>query len=139
VKNLTILHVEDEDASAFLLQAALDRAAIPNRVFRVSSGEDALAFLLKSGPYADADAPDLVILDLGLPHVDGWFVLSTIKKQRALKEIPVVVLSSSQREADSSRAMELGAHRYLVKQSSIAALSEALLDAAIHPLEMPMG
>ncbi len=133
MKDFRILHVEDEDAHAFLLQAALDKAAIPNRLFRVSSGEDALAFLLRTGTYADAESPHLVMLDIGLPRVDGWSVLATIKKQRDLKQIPVVVLSSSQRDADSSRALQLGAHRYLVKQSSIAALSEALLEAVIQP------
>jgi DNA-binding response OmpR family regulator len=131
--NLKILHVEDEDAHAFLLQAALDKAAIPNRVFRVSTGEDALAFLFRTGAYADAESPHLVVLDIGLPRVDGWSVLSTMKKQRHLKEIPVVVLSSSELESDSSRALELGAHRYVVKQPSVGALSEALLDAAIIP------
>lgn len=125
----TILHVEDEDASAFLLQAALDRASIHNRTYRVSTGEDALAFLCKAGAYAGAESPGLVILDLGLPRVDGWNVLATMKTRHDLRAIPVVVLSASQREADRKRALDGGAHRYVVKEQGVAALSRSLAAA----------
>lgn len=125
----TILHVEDEDASAFLLQAALDRAAIHNRTYRVSTGAEALAFLCKTGDYAAAESPGLVILDLGLPQIDGWNVLATMKRRQELRAIPVVVLSASQLEADRKRALECGADDYLVKQPTVAGLSRALAAA----------
>jgi CheY-like chemotaxis protein len=121
--------VEDEDASAFLLQLALDRASIHNRTYRVSTGADALAFLCKTGVYAGAESPGLVILDLGLPQVDGWNVLATMKRRHELRAIPVVVLSSSQRDEDKRRALECGAENYVVKEPSVLSLSRALAAA----------
>jgi CheY-like chemotaxis protein len=129
VSNSPILHVEDEDASAFLLQAALEEAAIPNRTFRVCSGESALAFLFRTGAYKDAQLPALVILDLSLPRVDGWTVLSSMKTRHDLASIPVVILSDSDLESDKKRALHLGADKYIVKQNSIAALRRAILNA----------
>ena len=129
VSNYSILHVEDEDASAFLLQAALEHAAIPNRTYRVSTGENALAYLYKLGSYKDAQLPGLVILDLTLPGVDGWAVLSTVKRRRDLQAIPVVVLSASELESDKKKAMHMGADCYVVKQDNVAAMSRELRDA----------
>lgn len=124
----SILHVEDEDSSAFLLQAALEQAAIPYRTFRVSTGEDALAFLCKTGSYQEAESPGLVLLDLTLSRVDGWTVLSTMKSRRDLQKIPVVILSSSEHEADKTRAMELGAEQYVQKLNTVAEMRRAILD-----------
>lgn len=126
MSNSPILHVEDEDASAFLLQAALEHAAIPNRTYRVSTGENALAYLYKVGSYKDAQLPGLVILDITLPGVDGWAVLSTVKRRRDLQAIPVVVLSASGLESDRKRALNLGADCYVVKQDDVAAMSKEL-------------
>jgi CheY-like chemotaxis protein len=129
VTNSSILHVEDEDSAAFLVQAALDQAAIPNRTYRVSSGEDALAYLCKTGPYKDAPSPSLVILDLNLPRVDGWTVLETMKGRSDLQRIPVVVLSSSRQEEDRERALRLGADDFVLKESTVAETRKAILNA----------
>ena len=129
VTNSSILHVEDEDAAAFLVQAALDQAAIPNRTYRVSSGEDALAYLYKTGPYKDAPSPSLVILDLNMPRVDGWTVLETMKRRSDLQQIPVVVLSSSTHEADRERALRLGAENFVPKESTVEETRKAILNA----------
>ncbi|HMJ22054.1 MAG TPA: hypothetical protein VK513_09100, partial [Terriglobales bacterium] len=67
MERCSLLHVEDEDASAYLLRAALDAAGIGVSVYRVSDGEQALAFLNKSGVYQKARQPDLVVLDLNMP------------------------------------------------------------------------
>ncbi len=126
IKTSPILHIEDEDASAYLLQAALDEAGVSNRTFRVSSGEEGLAFLCKSGAYQQAKTPGLVILDLNMPGIDGWMVLNVMQRQSELRTIPVVILSSSDSEADRSRALRLGARHYLLKEQDIAAMGRAL-------------
>jgi CheY-like chemotaxis protein len=110
-----LLHVEDEDASACLFRAALDNAGIAVSVYRVSDGEQALAFLNKSGIYKMARRPEIVVLDLNIPRIDGWTVLSKMRAGDGLQAIPVVVLSTSSRAEDQTRALSLGARRYIVK------------------------
>ena len=110
-----ILHVEDQDADAYLFRAALDQAGIGISVYRVSDGDQALAFLNKSGIYQKARRPDRVVLDLNMPRVDGWTVLRNLKEKAELKDVPIVVLSTSQRLEDRIRSMALGARQYLAK------------------------
>jgi CheY-like chemotaxis protein len=110
-----LLHVEDDDSVAFLLRAALDEIGASISVYRVSDGEQALAFLRRSGVYREASQPEIILLDLNLPKVDGWEVLEAIRKDEALREIPVVVCSASSRMEDRERALSAGARRYVVK------------------------
>jgi len=119
VERCAILHVEDHDADAdaYLFRAALDQAGIGISVYRVSDGDQALAFLHKSGIYQKARRPDLVVLDLNMPRVDGWTVLRSVKEKAELKDVPIVVLSTSQRPEDRTRSMALGARHYLAKPS----------------------
>lgn len=118
VERCALLDVEDEDACAFLFRAALDQAGIAVSVYRVSDGERALAFLDKSGVYKMARRPGVVVMDLNMPRIDGWAVLSTIQANRELRGIPVVVLSTSFRQEDQKRSLALGARRYVVKPST---------------------
>ena len=111
----SLLHVEDEDSSACLFRTALDHADIAVSVYRVSDGEQALAFLNRLGPYVTARRPELVVLDLNMPRVDGWTVLLKTRANDDLQKIPVVVLSTSSRSEDETRALSLGARRYVVK------------------------
>jgi chemotaxis family two-component system response regulator Rcp1 len=113
-----LLHIEDDDSVAFLLRAALDEIGVSISVYRVSDGEQALAFLRKSGAYLGAAQPELIFLDLNLPKVDGWEVLSEIQKDEELRRIPVVICSASQRPEDKRRALSGGAQRYIVKPDS---------------------
>ena len=115
MQRCALLHVEDGDADAVSFRAALDEAGITVSVYRVSDGEQALAFLSKSGAYEAARRPALILLDLNIPKVDGWAVLSRIVEDEELQKIPVVVLSSSRRQDDQARALSLGARRYVVK------------------------
>ena len=115
MERCAILHVEDQDASACLFRAALDQADIGVSVYRVSDGEQALAFLNKVGIYQGARRPDLVVLDLNMPRLDGWTVLRSVKENERLRDIPIVVLSTSQSPEDRNRAMALGARQYLTK------------------------
>ena len=119
-----LLHVEDEDGAAFLFRSAVREAGIAAIVYRVSNGEEALAFLRKSGPYANAERPQLMVLDLNLPKIDGLGVLSRIRNDESLKTIPVVVISTSSRPADKEKAFSLGAKHYIVKPDSFEKLTE---------------
>jgi CheY-like chemotaxis protein len=119
-----LLHVEDEDGAAFLFRNAVREAGIAAIVFRVSNGEEALAFLRRSGPYAQAERPQLMVLDLNLPKIDGLSVLSRIRNDESLKTIPVVVISTSSRPADKEKAFSLGASDYIVKPDSLEKLTE---------------
>jgi len=110
-----LLHVEDDDAAACLFRWALDEAALPVSVYRVSDGEQALDFLRKSGRYQKARTPTLMVLDLNLPGVDGWTVLAEKQKDRDLQSIPVIVLSTAPVRENQSRALAAGAQQYLEK------------------------
>ena len=120
----TLLHVEDEDGSAFLFRHAVREAGFSVVVFRVSNGEEALAFLRKSGPYAHAERPKLMVLDLNLPKIDGLGVLTRVRSDESLRNIPVVVISTSSRPADKEKAFSLGARYYIVKPDSFEELTQ---------------
>jgi CheY-like chemotaxis protein len=119
MEQCVLLHVEDDDAAAFLFRWALDEAGFPVSVYRVSDGEQALAFLRKSRPYQKARTPALVVLDLNLPRVDGWAVLAERQNDPALQPIPVVVLSTASAQQNQSRAAALGAQHYLEKAADL--------------------
>ena len=107
--------MEDEDGSARLFRAALYEAGIGVSLYRVSDGEQALAFLHQSGAYRSARRPELMVLDLNMPRVDGWTVLRSVKEDQQLSDIPIVVLSTSEWPEDQARSLAEGARRYLVK------------------------
>ncbi len=125
----TLLHVEDEDGSAFLFRRAVREAGFAALVFRVSNGEEALAFLHRSGPYADAERPHLMVLDLNLPKIDGLSVLRRISSDESLRSIPVVVISTSSRPADKEKAFSLGARYYIVKPDNFEELTQQVKTA----------
>ena len=112
---VTILLVEDNPADAQLTQEGLKRAKVLNRLHVVEDGEEAIAFLRRQGRFADAPRPDLVFLDLNLPKIDGREVLATVKADPDLEHIPIVVLTSSDTEADVLRAYKAKANCYVKK------------------------
>jgi two-component system, chemotaxis family, response regulator Rcp1 len=118
MQNCVILHVENDDATAFLFRAALDEVDLSVSVYRVCDGEQALAFLTRSGAYGAARRPELVILDLHLPKVDGWEVLSELQARDDLRSIPMVVLGTSCNPQDADRALLLGARQFVPKPRS---------------------
>jgi two-component system, chemotaxis family, response regulator Rcp1 len=110
-----ILLVEDNLADVRLTIEALKEEKIYNNLHVVRDGADALAFLHKEGKYADAARPDLILLDLNLPKVDGREVLKEIKSDDNLKSIPVVIMTISKSEEDIFRAYNLHANCYINK------------------------
>jgi CheY-like chemotaxis protein len=117
-----LLHVENENATAFVFRAAVAQANIRVSVYRVSDGEQALVHLRRLEPYA-VTRPDLVFLDLDMPRVDGWQVLVAMRDDKNLRSIPVVVLTTSCQQADKERAYALGAKHYITKPAAFECLS----------------
>ncbi|HEY7210511.1 MAG TPA: response regulator [Bryobacteraceae bacterium] len=122
MQNCAVLHVEDDDATAYLFRAALDSAGLSVSVYRVCDGEHALAFLRKSGIYERARTPKLIVLDANLPRVDGWAVLRELQNDSSLRRIPVVMFTTSSHPEDEGRALKLGARRFITKPSSFDTL-----------------
>jgi CheY-like chemotaxis protein len=112
---LHFLLVEDDDAHALIAMRTLQRNRVANTIDRVADGEAALAYLRRQPPYADRPRPDVILLDLKLPRVDGHEVLAGIKEDPDLRDIPVVVLTTSDAETDRMRAYSHHANSYLVK------------------------
>jgi CheY-like chemotaxis protein len=110
-----LLLVEDNAGDVELTREALGEAKVRNRLHVVPDGVEALAFLRRQGPYHAAPRPDLVLLDLNLPRMDGREVLAEIKDDPALRTIPTVVLTTSQAERDVLAAYRLHANAYIVK------------------------
>jgi CheY-like chemotaxis protein len=116
---LEILLAEDNEFDVHLTEAALRDATLPNRLNCVPDGEAALAFLNRAGEYSEAPTPDLILLDLNLPKMNGFQVLEAIKADPRLCNIPVVVVSGSDRAADISRAYGLQASAFVVKPMEV--------------------
>jgi CheY-like chemotaxis protein len=110
-----ILLVEDNPGDVRLTREGLREGKVHNNLSLAPDGVEALAFLRREGKYHDAPRPDLILLDLNLPKVDGREVLESIKADPNLRNIPVVVLTSSQAEQDILRGYDLHANCYITK------------------------
>jgi two-component system, chemotaxis family, response regulator Rcp1 len=115
VHPIELLLVEDNEPDVRLTMEALREAKVKNRLSVVEDGVEALEFLRRQGPYADAPRPDLILLDLNLPRKDGRAVLKEIKADDSLRRIPVVVLTTSKSEEDVMRVYDLHANCYITK------------------------
>jgi len=114
-KMVEILLVEDNPSDVLLTQIAMKECKIANRLHVVEDGEDALAFLRGEGKHEKAPRPDMVLLDLNLPRMDGRELLGIIKADAILRLIPVVVLTTSQAERDVMSSYSLHANAYITK------------------------
>jgi len=112
---IEILLVEDSPGDVRLTKEALREGKIRNHLSVASDGVAALAFLRREGCYADALRPDVILLDLNLPKIDGREVLTAIKADPLLRRIPVVILTTSSNEQDILRSYDLHANCYITK------------------------
>jgi CheY-like chemotaxis protein len=112
---IEVLLVEDDPGDVLMIREAFAESATVTDLHVVSDGEEALHFLRREGPFAEATRPGLVLLDLNLPRVDGRQVLAEVKRDPDLRRIPVVVLTTSQSEEDVLRSYELHANAYITK------------------------
>jgi CheY-like chemotaxis protein len=116
-----ILLVEDNRLDIELTLDAFQEARLGNTLHVAKNGEEALAYLFGQGQYADREhypLPDIVLLDLKMPGIDGFEVLRQIKGTSELKRLPVIILTSSQEEGDLALSYDCGANSYLVKPVS---------------------
>jgi CheY-like chemotaxis protein len=127
---LDILIVEDEPAHAELTKRAIRKAGNANRIFTVSDGEEAFDYLYHRGEYEDNikyPLPGLILLDIKLPGIDGIEVLKTIKEDALLKRIPVIMLTTSEREEDIARSYNHYANSYLTKPVGFKEFEEKIM------------
>ncbi len=112
---IEVLLVEDNPGDVRLTREALKEGKIRNNLHVAKDGVEALAFLRREGEHAGAPRPDVILLDLNLPRKDGREVLTEVKGDASLRQIPVVILTSSQAEEDICRAYDLHANCYISK------------------------
>ena len=114
-----VLLVEDEPADVHLTKMAFNEGKVLVDVHDVGDGVEALAFLKQEAPYQDAPKPDLILLDLNMPRMDGKTFLKKFKTLEKLRQIPVVVLTTSEAESDVIDSYDLGASGFIVKPVDI--------------------
>lgn len=138
-RELDILLAEDNEFDVHVTVAAFRDAKTPNRIHCVSDGEAAIAFLKRTGEHSRAPRPDLILLDLNLPKLDGFEVLEAIKADPSLRNIPVVMVSGNIQDGDIRRAYELQVSSFLMKPrevdeyfAAIRSLKELWFHAAAH-------
>ncbi|MDT3698834.1 MAG: response regulator [Thermincola sp.] len=124
---IQILLVEDDPADQKLTRISLDNNKVANKLYTVSSGEEALDFLYHRGDFAySPPRPDLILLDLNMPGMGGQEVLKFIKKDENLKTIPVIVLTTSDAEEDIARSYKLHANGYIKKPVDIVGFQQVV-------------
>src|SRR5207245_1166897 len=117
----TILVAEDDKTDALFLERAFAKVGVPTALHFVRDGQEVLDYLLGNAEFADRlvhPGPDLLLLDLKMPRVDGFQVLDWVRQQPGIKRLPIVIFSSSAQEQVINRACDLGANSYLVKPHS---------------------
>ena len=116
---VNVFLVEDNPADVEMTRLSLEENHVAHRLHVAQDGDQALAYLKRRAPYADAPRPDLTLLDLNLPRTDGRAVLAAIKNDESLKEIPVVVLTTSSSDRDILAAYKMHANSYITKPTGL--------------------
>ncbi len=125
-KSITILMAEDNATDVMLTKEALAHAKVLNTLHVVDDGMEAMDFLHRRGKHAKAPRPDLILLDLNMPRKNGQEVLAEIKDDPKLKQIPVVILTTSKAEEDVVKAYGLYANCYVIKPVDFDVFAEVV-------------
>jgi len=125
-KPIEILLVEDSALDAAYTRKALEKGRVRNRLHWVKDGLEAMAFLKREGEYDNAPRPDLVLLDLNMPRMNGQEVLAIMKKHPEWKRIPVVIMTTSSDEKDINLAYDHHANCYITKPMDVVKFKEAV-------------
>ncbi len=127
-EDAVILLAEDDDGHAALTQMALREVGVKNQIIRLRDGQETLDFLFGTGqgPSRDAEIHYLLLLDLRMPKIDGIAVFRTIRQDEQLRQMPVVVLSTTDNQQEIETCRQLHCSRYIVKAAGYKALAEAL-------------
>jgi len=112
---IKVLVVEDNPNDVAIIKRAMRKSDVKCELYFARDGEEALDFLYGQGEFEDAPRPDLILLDLNLPKINGLEVLAKIKEDDRLKRLPVIVLTISEREEDMVKAYNSGAASYMTK------------------------
>lgn len=121
-----VLLVEDDPGSVLITREAFELSRVPGNLHVVSDGELAMAFLHRAEEFTAAPRPSLILLDINLPRRSGLEVLAEVKTSEHLLTIPVVMLSTSQDEADVLRSYQLHANAYIAKPTTFDLFTEAI-------------
>ena len=121
-----ILLVEDNPADVVLTQRAFEKIDVTNEIEVIRDGETALKRLSREGEFANSPLPDLILLDINLPRVNGKDVLAVIKSQPGLRMIPVIMLTTSTAEEDVRESYQRHANAYLAKPVSLGAFIDVV-------------
>jgi len=122
MRPIEILLVEDNPGDARLTREAFSQGTVATNIHHARDGEQAIAFLRRQGSYPDARTPDIVILDLNLPRRSGREVLEDMKSDPALRQIPVIILTSSQAQEDVLHSYRLHANCFITKPGDLETL-----------------
>jgi CheY-like chemotaxis protein len=125
-KPITILMADDDRDDCLLVRKAFEASRLVNDLRFVEDGEELMDYLRRRGKYADAPRPGLILLDLNMPRKDGREALKEIKDNPDLREIPVVVLTTSKSEEDIFRSYNLGANSYITKPVTFEGLVDVM-------------
>ncbi len=126
---ITILMADDDSDDRALTKEAFEEARLINDLRFVENGEQLLEYLRREGPYAppaEAPRPGLILLDLNMPRKDGRTVLKELKSDPNLRQIPVVILTTSKADEDVYKSYDLGVNSYIVKPVTFEALVDIL-------------
>lgn len=128
-KPITMLLAEDDFDDRYLISEALDESGVENQLFIVENGEDLIDYLKNRGKYDDREKyprPGLILLDLNMPLMDGREALAEIKKDPELRRIPIVVLTTSQKEEDIQDTYEMGITGFITKPMTFSGLVDVM-------------
>ena len=129
IESVEILLVDDSDSDVFMVKRAFERANVANTLRVVHGGEEALDYVFKRGQYAEPNAPPtpgLILLDVAMPRMDGFEVLAQLKQHPRYRRVPVIMLTTSERDEDVIRSYDEGACSYITKPASFEGLVRAL-------------
>ena len=121
-----LLLAEDDVEDQMLIRKAFERSRLANRMDIVNDGEELLDYLHRRGAFKDADPPDLLLLDLNMPRMDGREALKAIKADPKLRGLPVIVLTTSSADEDILRSYDLGVSSYIEKPVTFEKLVEVV-------------
>ena len=125
-RSISVLLVDDDPGDVLMIEEAFESIGSPRKVYVVNDGEEAVAFLRQTGEFSDAPRPDVILLDLNMPRMDGRQVLAEVKSDVELRSIPIVVLTTSQSPADILSSYTLHANAYVTKPMNLDDLTEVV-------------
>jgi len=129
---IKILLAEDNDDDIVMIQDAFAHSKIINTFDVVKNGVEALAYLHKEWPYADKDRPGLILLDINMPKKNGFEVLEALKQDPQFDYIPVIMLTTSEREEDIVKSYKAGACSYITKPVNFGNFAKVIEQFAIY-------